>query len=124
MMGELAAVDNLPPDLLALPRARITVGGPDYRPDAFEAAAERARARYPNVPLAVLPESATEGPLQAATSLGRGFAAAPGNVGRAAETVMGRLADPGFYATQPPVAAPGIQAPPYVAPGQGSTAAR
>jgi hypothetical protein len=38
MMGELAAVDNLPPDLLAPPRARITVGGPDYQPDAFEAA--------------------------------------------------------------------------------------
>ena len=132
-LGELAAVDNLPPDLLAPPRARITIGGPrpddattDYRPDAFEAAAEVARRRYPNVPLAVLPESSTEGPLQAVTSLGRGLAAAPGNVGRVAETAMGRLADPGFYATQPPpdVTPGGMQAPPYVAPGQGSTAAR
>ena len=134
VMGELAAVDNLPPDLLAPPRARITIGGPrpddaaatDYRPDAFEAAAEVARRRYPNVPLAVLPESATEGPLQAVTSLGRGLAAAPGNVGRVAETAMGRLADPNFYATQPPpaVTSGGMQAPPYVAPGQGSLAAR
>jgi hypothetical protein len=133
-LGELAAVDNLPPDLLVPSRARITIGGPrsddvaatDYRPDAFEAAAERARARYPNVPLAVMPEAATEGPLQAATAFGRGLAAAPGNVGRVAETAMGRLADPGFYATQPPpdVTPGGIQAPPYVAPGQGSTAAR
>ena len=132
-LGELAAVDNLPPDLLAPPRARITIGGPrpddattDYRPDAFEAAAEVARRRYPNVPLAVLPESSTEGPLQAVTSLGRGLAAAPGNVGRVAETAMGRLADPNFYATQPPpaVTSGGMQAPPYVAPGQGSLAAR
>jgi hypothetical protein len=132
-MGELAAVDNLPPDLLVPPRARITIGGPrpddattDYRPDAFEAAAEVARRRYPNVPLAVLPESSTEGPLQAVTSLGRGLAAAPGNVGRVAETAMGRLADPNFYATQPPpaVTSGGMQAPPYVAPGQGSLAAR
>jgi hypothetical protein len=125
-MGELAAVDNLPPDLLVPLRARTTVGGPDYPPDAFEAAAERVRARYPGVDRVVLPESATEGPLQAVTSLGRGLAAAPGNVGRVAETAMGRLADPGFYATQPPpdVTPGGMQAPPYVAPGQGSLAAR
>ena len=120
---------SLPEGYGADPTARIAVrpGMGDLAAtglDAFEAAAARTQARYPNVPRAIMPESATEGLLPGLTEAGRGFAAAPGNVGRMAESAMGALANPANYATRPWATGDDTQAPPYVAPGQGSRAAQ